>query len=187
MNSRELDFLGNLPLSEGTGLSWNSKARKLLRGLVRSRSVGQATLTLSGPINKPGVVQALPGFFVINLVPLSDGRYDREYVLREPVVAWRIDSADYAVPVLPGVSVSDRWAVLTPEGLVFTDQYTDLFGEASLTLKDWIKSEIEWLEAPSEDVAGQKSIVTVRPDTRAIPARFSRTIARGLDWARLAF
>ncbi len=35
---------------------------------------------------------------------------------------------------------------------MFTDQYTDLFGEASLTLKDWIKSEIEWLEAPSEDV-----------------------------------
>ena len=152
LNSRELDFLGNPPLPESAGLSCNSKARKLLRGLVRSRSVGQATLSLSGPINKPGVVPALPGFFVINLVPLSDGRYDRERVLKEPVVAWRIDSANYAVPVLPGVSVSDRWAVLTPEGLVVTDQYTDLFGEAPLTLKDWIKSEIEWLEAPSEDV-----------------------------------
>ena len=71
---------------------------------------------------------------------------------KEPVVAWRIDSANYTVPVIPGLSVSDRWAVLTPEGHVFTDQYTDLFGEASLTLKDWIKSEIEWLEGPSEDV-----------------------------------
>ena len=107
---------------------------------------------MSGPINKPGIVQALPGFFVINLMPLSDGSYDREHVLREPVVAWRIDSGDYTVPVIPGLSVTDRWAVLTPEGYVFTDEYTNAFGEAPLALKDWIKSEIEWLESPSGDV-----------------------------------
>ena len=82
-------------------------------------------------------------------MPLSDGRYDREHVLREPVVAWKIDSANYTVPVIPGLSVTDRWAVLTPEGYVFTDGYTNAFGEAPLALKDWIKSEIEWLEGPT--------------------------------------
>ena len=93
----------------------------------------------------------MPGFFVINLMPLSDGSYDREHVMRKPVVAWRIDSGDYAVPVIPGLTVTDRWAVLTPEGYVFTDEYTNVFVEAPLALKDWIKSEIEWLEVPSED------------------------------------
>ena len=44
LSSEELDFLGNLPLPEGAGSSWKNKARKLLRGLVRSRRVGQATL-----------------------------------------------------------------------------------------------------------------------------------------------
>ena len=56
------------------------------------------------------------------------------------------------MPVIPGLPVTDRWAVLTPEGYVFTDEYTNVFGEAPLALKDWIKSEIEWLEGPSGDV-----------------------------------
>ena len=96
---------------------------------------------------KPGVVAALPGFFVISVMPLFDGSYDPEHVLREPVVAWRIDGGDYAEPVRVGNPVTDRWAVLTPEGLVVGDEYSNLLGEAPLSLKDWIKSEIEWLES----------------------------------------
>ena len=118
LNGQELEFLAQSALPEGAGSSGNDKARKLLRGLVRSRKVGSGHSEFKrGRINKPGVVQALPGFFVINLMPLSDGSYDREHVLREPVVAWRIDSANYAEPVIPGLPVTDRWAVLTPEGL----------------------------------------------------------------------
>ena len=45
--------------------------------------------------------------------------------------------------------VTDRWAVLTPEGVVISDEYSNLFGEVPLSLKDWIKSEIEWLESDS--------------------------------------
>ena len=68
-------------------------------------------------------------------------------VLREPVIAWRIDRYNYAQPVIPGVPLGDRWAVLTPEDLVITDEYTNLCGEDPLPLKDWIKCEIEWFES----------------------------------------
>ena len=80
-------------------------------------------------------------------MPLFDGSYDPEHVLREPVVAWRINGGDYAEPVRVGNPVTDRWAVLTPEGLVIGDEYSNLLGEAPLSLKDWIKSEIEWLKS----------------------------------------
>ena len=66
--------------------------------------------------------------------------------MKTPVVAWKIDRGGYAEPIVPGMPVTDRWAVLTPQGYVITDQYTNLFGDDPLQLKDWIKSEIEWLE-----------------------------------------
>ena len=116
LNREELEFLANSPLPEDAVSSGDDKARKLLRGLVRSRNVGSESEDHRSRIDKPGVVPALPGFFVIDLMPLPDGGFDREQVMQKPVIAWKIDGEGAAEPVIPGVPVTDRWAVLTPEG-----------------------------------------------------------------------
>ena len=143
MESVDLDDLANSPLPEGDTFSEETKARKMVRGLLRSFRIGHLD-TLRTPTDKTTFVPASPGLDVIHLLPLSDGSFDRQHVLKTPVVAWSIDREGYAEPIVPGMPVYDRYAVLTPEGYVITDQYR--FGDDPLQLKDWIKSEIEWLE-----------------------------------------
>ncbi|MER9450154.1 hypothetical protein [Mesorhizobium sp. M0254] len=147
LNDAELKSLGEEPFD--TPSSEEAKAQRLLVGLIRTGIVGRDARIVKSPWSpdKRTVVPAVPGLFTISLMPLSDGSFDRDRVLKEPVIAWTIDGGNYAEPIRPGLSVTDRWAVLTPEGFVVTDEYTNLFGEAPLALKDWIKSEIEWLES----------------------------------------
>ena len=95
------------------------------------------------------ILPALPDFFVIDLLPLSDGSYHRERVRRTPVVGWQVENGNYVKPLIPSLPVTDRWAVLTPEGFVMPDEYTSMFAGAPLSLKNWIKSEIEYIEGPS--------------------------------------
>ncbi|RWD31340.1 MAG: hypothetical protein EOS22_04785 [Mesorhizobium sp.] len=114
------------------------QAARVLRSLARAGVI---------PPDNPVIVPAAPGCSVISLMPLSDGSFDRERVLKEPVVAWRVHASRYAEPIIPGLPVTDRWAVLTPEGFVMTDEYTNLIGDAAVSLKDWIHFEIEWLES----------------------------------------
>ena len=111
---------------------------KTLQGVRRYRAQSN---------DKSGIIPALPGFFVIDLMPLPDGGFDREHVMKTPVVAWRVDGGNFAAPVIPGVPVTDRWAVLTPDGTVMTDEFTNLFGDRPVALKDWMESEIEWSES----------------------------------------
>ena len=59
--------------------------------------------------------------------------------MKTPLVAWEIDSAGYATPVVPCSPMTERWAVLTPTGVVITDEYTGLGLEGPIALKDWIK------------------------------------------------
>ena len=68
--------------------------------------------------------------------------------MKIPVVAWEIDGGGYATPVIPCSPMSDRWAVLMPTGFVIVDEYTRLDYKAPITLKDWIRAEIEWAEDP---------------------------------------
>ena len=146
MESAKLDPLANSPLPKGA-TSGEDTARKLLRGLLRSRNLGFRDLRINGTTTEgTTIVPALPGLDVIHLLPLSNGSFDRQHVLKTPVVAWKIDLGGYAEPIVPGMPVTCCWAVLTPQGYVITDQYTNLFGEYPLQLNDWIKSEIEWLE-----------------------------------------
>ena len=42
-----------------------------------------------------------------------------------------------------------------PTGIVIVDEYTSLGFEAPITLKDWIKDEIEWVGDPR---AGQSTL-----------------------------
>ena len=141
LHEEELNSLANSAACEG------DKARKLLRGLARSGNVGKAASVTSVRLTDTlTILPALPDFFVIDLLPLSDGSYHRERVGRTPVVGWQVENGNYVKPLIPSLPVTDRWAVLTPEGFVMTDQYTNVFAEAPLALKDWIKSEIEWLE-----------------------------------------
>lgn len=107
----------------------------------------RALLGTSAISANPTIVPAAPGWSVIGLMPLSDGNFDRERVLKEPVIAWRVQASGYAEPIIPGLPVTDRWAVLTPEGLVVTDQYSNLFGEAPMGLKEWMHFERERLES----------------------------------------
>ena len=72
--------------------------------------------------------------------------------MKTPVVAWEIDSGGEAKPVIPGPPMGDRWAVLTPTGLVIVDEWTRLDYGPQITLKDWIKSEIEWVEDLGRDI-----------------------------------
>ena len=95
------------------------------------------------------IIPALPDFFVIDLLPLSDGSYHRERVRRTPVVGWQVENGNYVKPLIPSLPVTDRWTVLTPEGFVMPDEYTSVFAGAPLSLKNWIKSEIEYIEGPS--------------------------------------
>jgi hypothetical protein len=78
--------------------------------------------------------------------------------------------------------VADRWAVLTPVEFVMTDEYSNLLGQPPLALKDWIKSEIEWLEAETSDfrTASQEAFANSGPLPRAIWFMMAR---RRRDWA----
>ena len=116
-------------------------------GLSAPGTSGSGDLKISWRrTDNPGIVTSPPGFFVIDLLPLPEGGFDREQVMKTPVVAWEIDGGGYARPVIPGAPMTDRWAVLTPTGVVITDEFTSLGYEAPVALKDWIKSEIEWVE-----------------------------------------
>ncbi len=95
---------------------------------------------------KEGVIPALPGVFLIDLIPLPNGTFDRTSILKTPVIAWKVDRDDYVSPLIPGLPIGDRWAVLAPNGFVIRDEFTNAFNDPPLTLKDWIKSEIEWAE-----------------------------------------
>jgi hypothetical protein len=99
--------------------------------------------------NKTAVIPALPGFYAIDLLPLSDGGFDPEHVFKTPVVAWSVED-DRAVPIIPGLPLAERWAVLTPNGIVLTDEFTSTL-IPTLALKDWIQFEIEFIEIESKD------------------------------------
>jgi hypothetical protein len=146
LDSEALSFLADPAAPKNSILEKSDKARRLLRGLIRSENVGRASFSVGRiSTNSPTIIPALPGLFVIYLMPRSDGSFDRERVIKEPVVGWRIDAFEYAKPIIPGCQTIDRWAVLTPDGLVMTDEFSNIFGEAPLALKDWIRSEIEYL------------------------------------------
>jgi hypothetical protein len=148
------------------------KARKLLRGLVRTWNVGSGDLKITWPgTDNPGTVASPPGFFVIDLRPLPEGGFDRGQVMQTPVVAWEIDSGGEAKPVIPGPPMGDRWAVLTPTGLVVVDEWARLDCGLQITLKDWIKSEIEWVESAATSdfwTASQRAFEFSGPLPRAI-------------------
>ena len=152
LDNGELESFANSPLPEDAVSSEIKKARKLLRGLLRTWNVGSGDLKINRPgTDNPGIVTSPPGFFIIDLLPLPEGGFDREQVMKMPVVAWEIDGGGYAKPVIPCSPMSDRWAVLMPTGFVIVDECTRLGYEAPITLKDWIKSEIEWVEDPGSE------------------------------------
>ncbi len=138
---QDFERLANSPLPKGETSNREVNASKLLRALARREIGGKASVTGHLATTKPTIIPALPGFFVVGLMPLSDGSFDKERVLREPVVGWQVKDGGYVEPLIVGMPVTDRWAVLTPEGSVMTDEYTNTFGEAPLSLKDWIKSQ----------------------------------------------
>jgi len=145
LDSAELECFANLPNSE---LGGDTKASRLLRGLIRSQKFSPRTdlMIHSDKIREGETVPAVPGLFVINLMPLSGGGFDRKRVLKTPVIAWKVDSSGYATPIIPGLSVTDDWAVLTPDGFVIADEYASLSDIYPVELKDWINVEIEWAE-----------------------------------------
>lgn len=144
LDKAELNLVANLALASEPP----SKARNLLRGLVRSQNVGRYGIGIQADVAPPVTVPALPGFFLIELMPLPHGGYHTELVLKTPVIAWKVDASNHSHPVIPGLPVCERWAVLMPNGLVARDEFTDLFGDYPMALKDWIRSEIDWLEDP---------------------------------------
>ena len=140
LDNGELESFANSPLPEDAASSEIKKARKLLRGLLRTGNVGSGDLKINRPgTDNPGIVTSPPGFFVIDLLPLPEGGFDPKQAMKIPLVAWEIDSAGYATPVVPCSPMTDRWAVLTPTGLVIADEYTRLGSGGPIALKDWIK------------------------------------------------
>ena len=171
----ELESFANSPLPEDAASSEIKKARKLLRGLLRTWNVGSGDLKIKiKRTDNPGIVTSPPGLFVVDLLPLLGGGFDREQVMKIPVVAWEFDSGGDAKPVIPGAPVIDRWAVLTPSGFVISDYCTGLGYEATpVALKDWIKNEVEWVEDPRSEpydfwTASQKAFEYSGPLPRAI-------------------
>lgn len=159
LNREQLEFFANLPLPEDGVPEQDSRARKLLRGLVRSFIVGKTYhLNLIGATDKPGVFPASPGWFVVDLIPLPSGGFDRREVMKIPVVAWRVDEWNVATPIIPGVALAGRWAVLMPGGFVMRDEYTYHFCEHPLALRDWIEDEAAWLAHPG---SGDPALWTV--------------------------
>ena len=140
LDNGELESFANSPLPEDAVSSEIKKARKLLRGLLRTWNVGSDDLKITRRgTDNPGIVASPPGFFVIDLLPLPEGGFDPKRAMKTPVVAWEIDSGGYATPVIPCSPMTDRWAVLTPTGFVIIDEYTGLGYKAPIALKDWIK------------------------------------------------
>ena len=175
LDLEEHNALANLPLPEDAVSKEVKKASRLLRGLLRTRNVGSSDhkTTTYGPNSIPGIIPALPGLFVIDLLPLPDGGFDSEQVMKTPVLAWQIDGWGYAKPVTPGMPLGDRWAVLIPTGFVIADEFTTLGDKPQFTLKEWIKSEFEWLgdsEAATWDcwTASEKAFEHSGPLPRAI-------------------
>lgn len=98
------------------------------------------------------IVPAHPGDYVIDLVPLPGGGFDNQKIMREPVLAWRVYPSGYSEPVIPGNPVSGRWAVLTIDGYVITDELTAVgLGNTPLTLQAWVKAEIAWVTPDAND------------------------------------
>lgn len=85
-------------------------------------------------------VKADPGFWIVTA---SDPVY------REPVVAWRMQGRG-AEPVglSPNYTLTSDWAVLTPQGQVFTDE-----GETFETVTAYVQSRIQRLEHEAAKVA----------------------------------
>src|SRR3954462_3311227 len=86
----DFQHLANSPVPDGAASERENKARKLVRALARREIVGKAPLPTGLPATKPTIIPALPGFLVVGLMALSDGSFDRERVLREQVVGWRV-------------------------------------------------------------------------------------------------
>jgi hypothetical protein len=172
----------NLDLLFNTVTPDDTKARKLLRGLLMTDNITtRIALTIKDTEAteiKEGVIPALPGFFLIDLIPRPDGTFDRERIIKTPVIAWAVDRCGYVTPLIPGMP-KWRWAVLMPEGFVLTDEFSALFGGLPVALKDWIKSEIDWLESPdSVDsdflTPSEKLLIDSGPLAKAIWQMMSR-------------
>jgi hypothetical protein len=147
LSREELESFANSPLPKDAVSSEIKKARKLLRGLLRTRNVGSNDLKITERgTDNPGIVASPPGFFVIDLLPLPEGGFDRGQVMKTPLVAWEIDSEGYATPVVPCSPMTDRWAVLMPTGFVVVDEWTRLGWGPQIPLMDWLKNEIDWVD-----------------------------------------
>src|SRR5262245_28151733 len=111
MDDFELTSLAN-PSPLGSAVSEaHTNARKLLRGVARRPVLEKASFSSAALTNTQTIIPAQPGFFVINVMPLSDGSFDREHVLQEPVVAWQVECGNYVRPLIIGMQTGDRWAV----------------------------------------------------------------------------
>lgn len=147
----ELELLASTHLVR-VSFTHEERARRLLRGLVRSKNVAQSAdlriITKSSA--QWQILPVLPGYFVINLSPVPAGGFHMDRVIKAPVIAWKI-SDGYAEPIIPGMGIGDRWAVLDPAGLVSMDPESCLFGEWPVPLKSWIRGEIEWFESCMPD------------------------------------
>ena len=69
------------------------------------------------------------------------------------MIAWQIDLVGFPRPVVDGAIVTDRWAVLLPNGVVICDWYLSCTGVYKpLPLQAWITSEIEYMELAHLDL-----------------------------------
>ena len=157
-NPLELESLAD-PAGKGPRSLHDENARRLLRLLLCAKLADPLVNASRG---ESCVLPALPGHFVINLSPLPGGGFDLEHVIKEPVIAWRVDSSGHVQPLVPGLPVNDQWAVLAPSGRVITDEYTNLFGDCPVPLRDWIRSEISWFELDMLGMPDASSSISAR-------------------------
>ena len=93
------------------------------------------------------IISARPGLFVVDLLPLPGGGFDRTKFLKTPVLAWRLGGGwTYLHPVVAGADVTDGWSILLPDGLVMVDEYSFGGSDRPLRLQTWINLEIEWMK-----------------------------------------
>jgi len=153
----ELKSLADAP-ARGWSNDQANKAYNLLRGLLRTWNVAnRANLGIASEGGAEArVVPAAPGFFVINLLPEPGGGFHGEQVIKNPVIAWKVEEDGCARPIVAGEGVCDRWAVLAPTGCVISDPFTSIFADSLVPLSAWIRAEVEWLEEHVE--AGSRSV-----------------------------
>lgn len=172
LDTPDFEFLANSTLAEDTDSSVAAMGRKLLRGIVRTQRFGTAQIMSLPASTKSTTVAAQPGFYVIELMPLLDGNFDREHVLQEPVVGWQID-AGTVTPLIVGRTVSDKWAVLTPEGTVATDEITNMLAENPKPLKEWIRWETAWQEGRIDGPESEHLVDFKGPVAKALACMMS--------------